>query len=366
MKKILSLVLSVLLLAMLSGQVLAVNFIDGDPPLTQHDKDVATAFIGGLKWDLTQGTKGIVSVTLPKLNANEYTVGIMDSRIDDDGATFKGKEDYQGSGGKKIDIKLIDTNGRTRFKFTMGSFMTGRAVFSEVFIYTPGAKQIEHPDPKTYVEPVKDKDGNIIFWVDMGGTVVKMPDSTPTDDRKFKDVGPTHWAYQVINTLFDSGYIKGYPDGIFKPDGPITRAEYAVMLRNVLKDRYPGGKLYSHTNITNIPANFWGFPAINELFTYMPEEDIKAIFGTNFEPNKPITREEVVAVLASTLANNNKFISAGSTALTDLNTSKFPDAVNFSAANNLVVGYPDNTFKPQNDITRAEIAAVMVKLLGKL
>ena len=50
---------------------------------------------------------------------------------------------------------------------------------------------------------------------------------------KFKDVPPEYWAYQAIEEAAEKGYFEGYPDGTFKPEETVTRAELAAVL-----DRY--------------------------------------------------------------------------------------------------------------------------------
>lgn len=54
-------------------------------------------------------------------------------------------------------------------------------------------------------------------------------------DMKFKDVAETHWAAKAIDELSEKGIIKGYEDGTFRPDEPISRAEVAVMLSRLME-----------------------------------------------------------------------------------------------------------------------------------
>lgn len=366
-KKLIVIVLVILMLTMAGGQAFAaLNFGDDLP---QKDKDVAVAFYNGLKWDCSQGAKGIIKLTMPKLS-KEYEFSIMQHRIDKDGAVIigKGQELYYGSGNQILTINLLDTEGRSLFTTGLANLNTGRTIVVEVFIYTPAAKTVEHPDGNTYIRPTKDENGNIVDWINLDGQVVKRETRPISPNTRCIDVYDNYWALDVINKLYDSGYIKGYPDGTFRPDGNITRAEFVVMLRNVLKDKYPSGNTYDHSKETNIvPSNHWSSNAVNGLFKYMPSSYISMIFGTNFNPDKIITREEVVAVLDSTLSNHNNFKSTSSNvSLKDINLSPFADSLLFSVNNGLVVGYPDGTFRPKNNITRAEIVTVMVKLLGKL
>ena len=58
-----------------------------------------------------------------------------------------------------------------------------------------------------------------------------------TKKSMFKDVPNDHWAVKAIEELAERGIIKGYPDGIFKPDEPITRAEAAIIQQRYHKWR---------------------------------------------------------------------------------------------------------------------------------
>ncbi|MBC7106738.1 MAG: S-layer homology domain-containing protein, partial [Firmicutes bacterium] len=63
----------------------------------------------------------------------------------------------------------------------------------------------------------------------LGGVVLSAARATA-----YPDVAPRHWAYRVISAMTERGLVRGYPDGFFYPDRPVSRAEVAVMLVNVL------------------------------------------------------------------------------------------------------------------------------------
>ncbi|NUU75754.1 S-layer homology domain-containing protein [Paenibacillus xylanilyticus] len=52
-------------------------------------------------------------------------------------------------------------------------------------------------------------------------------------DSSFKDVSSTHWATNAIQSAVSKGYFKGYADGTFKPNAPVTKEEFAVLLSRV-------------------------------------------------------------------------------------------------------------------------------------
>ncbi|MHB9094216.1 MAG: S-layer homology domain-containing protein, partial [Eubacteriales bacterium] len=219
--------------------------------------------------------------------------------------------------------------------------------------------------------PVKDKNGNIIRYVNVFGDILEVVNNNGNTNpvSKFKDVYAGYWALDLINRLSDLKYIAGYPAGTFRPDGNITMAEFIVMLGSVLKDKYAGGAVYNHESEPNIiPSWHWSYNGVTQALKYMPAVDINKIFNSTFDPDKKITREEVVAVLASALAGHQSFQSNSdsSISLSDIELSAYQDSIMFSVRNGLVVGYPDGSFKPGGNITRAEIAAVMIKVFEKM
>lgn len=142
-----------------------------------------------------------------------------------------------------------------------------------------------------------------------------------------------------------------------------------VMLANILKAKWPGGSTHDHGSENSIlPANHWSNDTVNLAFKYMPTNSIEQIFQNDFRPDQKITREEVVAILMSVLTSHPNFSATQGTFqnFSDQLLSSFPQAIDFASSQGLVSGYPDGTFKPDGNITRAEIAAVMIKVLGKL
>lgn len=168
-----------------------------------------------------------------------------------------------------------------------------------------------------------------------------------------------HWAENCILKLIEAGIVVGYPDGTIKPDNTITRAETAVLIRKALeldeKDKFFSGYIdyipkWARGSIiaTTEKGIFEGYP----------------VFGVRlFKANQLITREEMATVLAK-----------GFKITLDKDTS-----INFTDKNNIsdwaleyvksgmekevIVGYPDNTFKPKDNITRAEAFVMICKLL---
>lgn len=164
-----------------------------------------------------------------------------------------------------------------------------------------------------------------------------------------------HWAESVITAMSKKGCISGYPDGRFRPDGRITRAEFAKIL----------------VSAENIEAEYTGkFKDVNESdWFYMPV--MKAfgagiVYGSGdmFNPNDYITREDAACILYRFLILKN--ISAENTQSfsDDENISAYAkEAVGKMAALNVLKG-ADGRFMPNSYATRAESAAMIQRVLN--
>jgi len=169
-----------------------------------------------------------------------------------------------------------------------------------------------------------------------------------------------HWAEDCILKLIEAGIIVGYPDGTIKPDNIITRAETAVLITKALKleekDKFFSGYLD--------PIPKWARGSIiatteEGIFEGYPVLGIRLFRG-----NKHITREEMATVL----------MRGFEIALQEDIWLNFNDKDNISdwaleyvkagVQKEIILGYPDDSFKPQNNITRAEAFTMICKLLG--
>jgi len=169
-----------------------------------------------------------------------------------------------------------------------------------------------------------------------------------------------HWAWGCIEALIANGVIIPETDGEIRPDDSITRAEAAVFIARSLGlqvdenavsgyvDQLPDfarGYIIATTNA----GVFKGYPAAG---------------GYEFRPNAPITREELTCVLVR--AFNKQ--SSGGFELTFDDQGQISGwalaEVTAGVQNGVITGYPDNTFRPQDPMTRAETFTLLCKLLG--
>jgi hypothetical protein len=150
-------------------------------------------------------------------------------------------------------------------------------------------------------------------------------------------------------------YVSGYPDGLFKPDRDVSRAEVAMMLYRVLQ---LSGTAFQATTYTDVPESFWGAQAIAAV----AHEDIMLGYPDGgFKPNQPITREEMAAVAARVKHPELK----GNDTFTDTSGIWGRKEIGAVQALGIMRGYPDGTFRPNQPITRAEAVAVINRLMGR-
>ncbi|MBW4665442.1 MAG: S-layer homology domain-containing protein [Chroococcus sp. CMT-3BRIN-NPC107] len=182
----------------------------------------------------------------------------------------------------------------------------------------------------------------------------------------FIDVSPDYWARPYINALASRGVVNGYAGDYFRPDQPITRAEFAALLQDAFDNKSVAGE----TAYKDIETNFWGIPAINSATR---TGFLRGYPGDVFRPTQEIPRVQVLVALASGL----KLPASTSTESVLQSFQDTADIPNYArekvvAATNagIVANYPDrNTLAPNRNATRAEVAAMVYQAMvhtGKL
>jgi len=161
-----------------------------------------------------------------------------------------------------------------------------------------------------------------------------------------------HWAEANIKQLVDSGAIAGYPDGTFKPDKTITRAEFATVVVKAFELDSANGKVFADT------ANHW---AKKYIATAAAAGIVNGYGDNKFGPDDLITREQmaVMIVKAAKLTGDNGKTFADSAKI----AAWAKGAVSTASAAGVINGYPDGSFKPQGSATRAEAVTVIVKAI---
>jgi hypothetical protein len=182
--------------------------------------------------------------------------------------------------------------------------------------------------------------------------------STPTptpeaeDETDIIDEGPALAEFAPDRVA----YIHGYPDGTVRPDGNLSRAEVAVMLWRLLSDAEKDDP--TAATFTDVADDAWYAREVSYL------ADSGIILGYEdgtFKPDKKITRAEFTVILSRFFDMNE---SAPASGFDDAAGHWAENYINNAVAKDWIAGYPDGTFRPDAQITRAQAATMINKMLG--
>jgi hypothetical protein len=178
-------------------------------------------------------------------------------------------------------------------------------------------------------------------------------------ESAFNDID-AHWAKKYITSLAARNVVAGRSNEEFDPEGIITRAEFIALLGRDL-----GLDNEVKVNYTDVVEGSWYY----DMAARAGLNGITAgIENGNFRPNEAITREEIAVMIFKAYKFKNGFDLIGDTTMfvdeSEISDYAF-DAVNAVKANGIVSEYPDNTFKPLSNATRAEASKMMYMYMNK-
>lgn len=177
----------------------------------------------------------------------------------------------------------------------------------------------------------------------------------------FQDVPSSHWANSAVAYVYDNSLMNGTGSNTFTPSGTLPRAMFVTILGRmdgVNTASYPG------TSFSDVPTGQWYSPYV----AWASSQGIVTGTGNGqFSPNNPVTREQMAAMIA-------RYVEASGIHLPDADNpaSSFKDASSVSSwardglelmrRTGILSGYADGTFGPKKTATRAEAAAIFMRL----
>jgi hypothetical protein len=195
------------------------------------------------------------------------------------------------------------------------------------------------------------------------GAVAPLVASAPAfaQAATFADVPANYWASPFITELARRDIIAGFPDNNFRPEQPVTRAQFAAMVANAFQRAAVRGGV----QFTDVPQNFWAANAIQQAYT---RGFLAGYPGNRFEPNQNIPREQVLV----SLANGLNYTVTGDPS--NILNQYYADAnaisgyarnpIAAATEQQLVVNYPNVRFlNPNQTATRADVAAFIYQAL---
>jgi len=169
---------------------------------------------------------------------------------------------------------------------------------------------------------------------------------------QYVDVRDTHWAREAIEAMSERGIIAGYPDHTFQPEAEITYGEFIKMAVVAVT-----GEVETPSKEGNWAGKYYDEAVKNSFFTV---HDI-----ASYQLERQIPRGDMALIISSILGEAPiKKYDEILNRLEDVNhTTKCEFGIVKSVEYGILTGYPDNTFRPEKVLTRAEAAIVIQRLV---
>ncbi len=312
-------------------------------------------------------------------SVKDYTVKISDPRYTEADFTFTGKAEASGvnAGTYEMGLKaeqFKNTNARfTNVKFVIKADGVLTITPKDLTI-TAGSKTEYGPTPVTCDEWTVSGlvAGDKVESVKITG-IQSVPGSSPnvpsdaviknakgedvTKNYAIKYVNGTLTMLEVLNKEDHFNYIIGTPEGLSLPTANVTRAEVATIFFRLMTDDARAKFDSLDNNFSDVAKGKWYNRAISTLAN---AGIIKGDPAGTYRPGDPITRAEMAAIIA----RFGDFKEGGKT-FNDISGHWAQKYIELAASNGWINGNPDGTFKPNNNITRAETVAMINRVLDR-
>ena len=184
--------------------------------------------------------------------------------------------------------------------------------------------------------------------------------STPSTPAKPDETKPTLAPIpKMLNGEDHYAYLLGYEDGTVRPNGSISRAEVATVLFRLLKDDVRMQNLTKDNAYSDVSDTAWYAAAVSTLSKM---DVISGYPDGTFRPNAPITRAEFAAMIA----RFDETAKSADTPFTDISGHWAENAIGKAYGNGWVEGSSKTVFCPESNLTRAETATLLNRVLHRL
>ena len=182
----------------------------------------------------------------------------------------------------------------------------------------------------------------------------------------YTDMDESHWCYQSIKFLTEIGVLVGYPDGTYKPDIPVSRAEFASMVIKSLGQE--NTTVSQPIDYADIQPDFWGYNIIQKAvyFDLIPNGR-----GTDFRPYDPVTRAEAITIAVNALTTSQISEQKAQTVIEKSyeDYTQLPAWFLMAAAKSSLLDLDviepgrEGKMEPNRPMNRAEVAALLYKMM---
>ena len=270
--------------------------------------------------------------------------------------TFTNTYTYDAAVIPPITVNTTDAQGKA---LTGASFVLTDSQGREAYTATSNANGIVHfPDVSNGTYTLLEKSAPKGYVASDETYTLTVSDSRITMNGK--DYAPVTFVNRKaaeLNRTDHLAFLSGYANGTFEPDRNMTRAEVTTMFARLLTEKMAADQTYSNT-FSDVAKSHWAANYIG----YMQQFGIITGYADgSFRPDASVTRAEFAAI-----ASRFETLTEGTKSFSDVPSSHWAAKyINFAATRGWVNGYADGTFRPNNSITRAEVAAVTCRLLER-
>lgn len=169
----------------------------------------------------------------------------------------------------------------------------------------------------------------------------------------YPDLVANFWYSDSIQFIFDQGIVAGFPDGTYRPNATITRADAITMIGRAQRWENNAATHYFH----DVSTSSYAAGYINKAYEL---GYISGMPDGSFQPSSPIKRGDMAVILKKIFG----LTSSGAHSFSDVNQTKYyAEAIQAAYENGVVLGYSGDIFRPEAPITRAENAVMLSKSL---
>ncbi len=181
-------------------------------------------------------------------------------------------------------------------------------------------------------------------------TTLLLTAYTPAQAATFTDVPTSHWAYEAINDISTRGLVNGYPDGTYRLNQPVTRAQIAKIVALAINAKPSATFKPRFQDVSSAHGAYDHIRALTE----------RGIFtdGDKFQPNKPLTRAEMSKIIAlgyKLIVDDNNQIKFNDVP----KQNHFHGYITTLAELGITTTPAGGVYKPNDNVSRAHIAAFL-------
>ncbi len=196
----------------------------------------------------------------------------------------------------------------------------------------------------------------VVFGISCASTIAK----------EYKDLPKNHWAYKQIQILTDFDVVVGYPDGLYRPDQQVTRAEFSSIVVKAFDQA--NAPITNPVKFKDVSTKDWFYGVVQRAVMF---DLLKGYPNGNFEPRGTVARGHIISTIVNALTtesiSNQKAKDILENSYDDYD--QLPDWLIIAAGKAEILGMvvkepgEDNYINANRPATRAELAAFVVKML---